>query len=167
MGKRRSYKGHYTPKNKCKYIGDKSKIVWRSLWERSFCKWCDNNIKVVKWVIEPFAIPYFDKGNNKSRRYYPDFFIEMANGKKYLIEIKPDHETKPPQMKKGTKRYLLAEQTFYTNQSKWETAERYCESKGWGFRVITEHTLKSMGIKIITSLPKKKVKRRRISKKKK
>lgn len=156
MGKRRSYRGYYKPRNKSKYIGNKSSIIWRSLWERSFCKYCDSNNKIVKWAIEPFTIPYYDKGTNKYRRYYPDFFIEMEDGTKYLIEIKPDYETKPPKMKKGSKKYLLAEQTYHTNQSKWKTAEKYCVNKGWIFKVVTEHTLKKMGIKIITSLPKKK-----------
>lgn len=156
LSKNRGYSGRYKVKNKSKYIGDKRNIIYRSLWERSFCKWCDSNNKVIKWAIEPFEIPYFDEGQNKHRKYNPDFYIEMANGDKYLIEVKPDYETKPPKMRKGTKKYILAESTYITNTSKWGTAKRYCDAKGWKFKIITEHTLKGMGIKIITKAKPKK-----------
>ena len=156
MSKRNSYSGYYKPKNKSKYVGKKSSIIWRSLWERGFCKWCDNNPKVVKWAIEPYHISYYDKGKGKQRKYYPDFFMEMENGNKYLIEVKPDYETKPPAMKKGTKRHLLAESTWITNSCKWDAAEFHCKQKNWSFKIVTEHTLKKLGIKIITKLPRRK-----------
>jgi hypothetical protein len=163
LSKNRGYSGRYKLKNKSKYVGDKLNIYYRSLWERSFCKWCDTSRKVVKWAIEPFSIPYFDRGTNKNRRYNPDFYIEMEDGKKFLIEIKPDYETKPPKMRKGTKKYILAEQTYQTNQSKWYSAIEYCKQKGWSFKVVTEYTLEQMGIKIL-SKPRKK--RKKVSKKK-
>lgn len=159
----RGYSGRYKVRNKSKYIGDKRNIIYRSLWERSFCKWCDSSKKVKKWAIEPFELPYFDSGQNKNRKYNPDFYMEMDDGEKYLVEVKPDYETKPPAMKKGTKKYLVAESTFITNSCKWETAKRYCASKGWKFRIVTEHTLKEMGIKIITP---RKSKKKGVSKKK-
>lgn len=164
MGRKRGYSGYFKPRNKSKYIGDKRSIIYRSLWERGLCKWCDGNKKVMKWAIEPFAIPYFDKGTNKHRKYYPDFYIEMENGDKYIMEVKPDYETKPPKMKKGTKKYIIAEQTYMTNQSKWEHANEFCKQKGWLFKVITEHTLKDMGIKLIKKLPRPK--KKGVSKKK-
>lgn len=163
MSANRGYSGRYKVRNKSKYIGDKRNIIYRSLWERSFCKWCDSNRKVIKWAIEPFHIPYFDKGQRKNRKYNPDFYMEMEDGVKYLIEIKPDYETKPPKMRKGSKKYIVAEATYMTNTSKWETANKYCESKGWKFKIITEHTLKEMGIKILS---KPVVKRKGVSKKK-
>lgn len=161
----RGYTGKYKPRHKSKYIGDKCNIIYRSLWERGFCKWCDNNTKVVKWAIEPFAIKYYDQGQRKYRKYYPDFFIEMESGKKMIIEVKPDYETKPPKMKKGTKKYMVAESTYITNQSKWSTIKLYCEDKGWSFKVVTEHTLQKMGIKLVKQLPPRK-KRKGTSKKK-
>lgn len=153
------YIGKYTIKNTNKYIGNIHNITYRSLWERSFCKWCDTNKSVLKWAIEPFKIPYVDKGSGKHRKYNPDFYIEMKDGKKFVIEVKPDHETRPPKkMKRKSKRYYLAESTYMTNTSKWETAKLYCEAKGWLFRIVTEHTMKDMGIKIITT-PRRKKKR--------
>jgi len=161
----RGYSGYYKPKHKSKYIGDKRNIYYRSLWERSFCKWCDLNNKVMKWAIEPFVIPYYDKGQKKYRKYNPDFYIKMENGKRYLIEIKPDHETKPPKVKRRTKRTLLAESTYITNQSKWDTATIYCKKNNMEFRVVTEFTMKEMGIKIITTPPRKR-RKKGVSKKK-
>ncbi|RLA61616.1 MAG: hypothetical protein DRQ78_08580, partial [Epsilonproteobacteria bacterium] len=108
--------------------------------------------------------PYFDRGKNKYRKYHPDFYMEMANGNKLLIEVKPDYETKPPKMKKGTKRYLIAESTFITNQSKWIAAREYCKQKGWKFQIVTEHVMKDMGIKLITTPPRRK--KKGVSKKK-
>ena len=166
MSKSRGFSGYYKVQNIKKYVGNKHKVFWRSTWERAFCKWCDNNPKVVRWGIEPLTINYYDKGKGKQRTYYPDFFMEMSSGDKYLIEIKPAYETKPPAMKKGTKRYLLAESTFITNTCKWETAEIYCNKKNWSFRVVTEHTMKKMGIRVVSKLPNKLIKKRRKRKKK-
>ena len=156
----RGYKGKYKVVNKEKYIGNVNNTIYRSLWERAFCSYCDRNVKIVKWGIEPLQIPYFDKGQRKNRRYHPDFYIEKYNGTKYLIEIKPDKETKPPEYKRKTKSSILAESTYITNISKWETAKRYCDEKGWLFRIITEHTLNAMGIKIIKPLKPLKNKRK-------
>ena len=161
MSTNRGFSGYYKVKNTEKYVGNRYKVFWRSTWERAFCKWCDNNPKVVNWGIEPFTIQYYDKGRGKQRSYCPDFFIEMASGDKYLIEIKPDYETKPPKMRKGTKRYILAESTFITNTCKWQTAEKYCNKKNWSFRIVTEHTMKKMGIRVVSAAPKRKLKRKR------
>jgi hypothetical protein len=159
MGK--GYTGYYKPINKEKYIGNINKIYYRSLWERSFCKWCDKNVKVMEWAIEPFDIPYYDQGKRKNRRYNPDFYVLMQNGTKYLIEIKPDHETKPPTSKKGTKRYLLAESTYITNRSKWNAATEYCRQHNLIFKVMTEYTLNDMGIRIMKKNKKHKKRQRR------
>lgn len=165
--KRQSYSGDYIPKDRSKYVGtDVRKAHYRSLWERGFCKWCDKNPKVVKWAIEPFFINYFDKGRGKYRKYYPDFYVKMDSGAKYLIEIKPDYETRPPKMREGTKKHMIAESTWMTNTCKWETANIYCEQKGMSFKVVTEHTLKKLGIKLIGKPPRYKKRKKGTSKKK-
>ena len=43
-----SYKGRYTPKNPNKYKGNPHRIVYRSLWERKFMKYCDFNDAVLE-----------------------------------------------------------------------------------------------------------------------
>ena len=45
-----AYKGKYKPKNRSKYKGDPTKIVYRSLWERRFMVYCDENPNVIKWA---------------------------------------------------------------------------------------------------------------------
>ena len=41
-----SYKGRYKPENPKKYKGDSGNIVYRSLWERKFMRYCDLNENV-------------------------------------------------------------------------------------------------------------------------
>jgi len=149
-----AYKTKYQPKNKEKYIGDVSKIVCRSLWERSFAKWCDKNDQIVKWASEPFGIPYYDKSKNKMRKYYPDFIVEFNNGKKYLIEIKPKNQTIPPKKRK-TKRYLVEKSTYTTNICKWTAAKKFCIEQNLIFSIFTEDDFKRTGIKLLKRLPKK------------
>ncbi len=147
-----SYKGKYTIKNKEKYAGDYTKVVYRSLWERQTFKWCDNNPNVRYWNSEEIVIPYKFQVDKKVHRYFTDLFIEMKDGKRFLIEIKPKKETVPPKKgKRKTKRYAQEAYTFIKNQDKWEAANQYAEHKGWKFQVWTEDTLKGLGIKLLKS----------------
>ena len=88
-----SYKGKYKPSYPKKYKGDPTNIVYRSLWERKFMVYCDNNLNVLEWQSEEFFIPYRSPVDNKIHRYFPDFFIKYkdTDGKirSSLIEIKP------------------------------------------------------------------------------
>jgi len=161
LKKRKTYTGNYRVKNPDKYIGDLDNVHYRSSWERLFCRWCDNNNAVVMWGIEPISIPYFDLGTRKNRRYFPDFFVKFADGREYLIEIKPSTECVPPKGKKGTKNFILAEQTYATNRSKWSAAKTFCNKKGWKFRVMNENNLKEMGIKIMTPSKRRSTKKLR------
>ena len=43
-----AYKGKYKPKNRNKYKGDPTKIIYRSLWERRFMVYCDENPSIIK-----------------------------------------------------------------------------------------------------------------------
>ncbi len=120
------------------------------MWERSFAGYCDRNNNIVQWSVEPFTIPYFDVGQRKYRKYWPDFWIKKSDGTILLIEIKPEYQTKPPQKpKRKTKKALLAEQTWLTNKSKWQAAREFCDQKGWKFQILTEKTLRNIGIKIL------------------
>ena len=53
-----SYKGKYKPSYPKKYKGDPNNIVYRSLWERKFMVYCDNNQNILKWGSEEFIVPY-------------------------------------------------------------------------------------------------------------
>ena len=137
-----SYKGIYKPSNPKKYIGDPTKIVYRSLWERKFCRYLDNTDSVLKWASEEISIPYYNPVKKRMARYYPDFYMEYINSsgkkKKCLIEVKPKKETKPPVYKRRTKNALIAEALYSQNQAKWAAAEDFCADNGLEFRIMTE-----------------------------
>lgn len=140
------YKGKYKVKNKHKYIGDCSNIVYRSSWELRFLVWCDNNPSVLQFSSEEIVIPYICPTDNKRHRYFVDFLIKVkdANGnvKTYLIEIKPAVQTKPPIVKqRKTKRYIQEVFTWGKNEAKWKAAIEYAKDRGWDFKILTEHDL--------------------------
>ena len=140
-----SYKGVYKPSNPKKYIGNPNMIVYRSLWERKFMRYCDTNEKVLKWASEEIAIPYYNPVKKRMAKYYPDFYMEYIDTsnkkKKVLIEVKPLKETKPPKYKRRTKSVLLAEAMYSQNQAKWAAAEEFCLDQGWTFKIMTEKEL--------------------------
>ena len=142
-----SYKGRFKPKQYKKYKGDPTKIVYRSMWELRFMKYCDKNPYILEWSSEEIAIPY--RGlDNRIHRYYPDFKIKYRNARNELIveiiEVKPKAQTKKPTKKgKHYGKYLREARTYAINQAKWEAAEEYCLDRGYKFRIITEDHLKA------------------------
>lgn len=141
-------KGVFKPSYPKKYIGNPDMIVYRSSWERKFCRYCDTNENIVKWASEEIAIRYYNPAKKRMARYFPDFYVEYKSkdgkNKKVLIEVKPARETKPPQYKRRTKSALIAESLYTQNQAKWAAAQEFCEDNGWEFRILTE---KELGIK--------------------
>ena len=119
-----SYKGKFKPSYPEKYNGDPTNIIYRSLWERKFCVYCDTNERIIEWSSEEKCIPYRSPLDGKIHRYFPDFLIKVkeSNGsiKKYIAEV-----------------YEYAK-----NQSKWEAAKEWCADRGYEFKIITEHELK-------------------------
>ncbi len=141
-----SYKGKYKPSYPQKYKGDPTNIIYRSLWERKFMVYCDNNNKILEWGSEEIALPYRSPIDNRIHRYFPDFYIKVkeSNGeiKKYLIEIKPLKQmSPPPKPKRQTKQYLYEVYEYAKNQAKWKAAKEFCEDRQWQFKVITEKEL--------------------------
>ena len=53
-----AYSGYFKPKNPTKYRGNPTNIVYRSLWERKFMVFCDNNPSILQWGSEEIIIPY-------------------------------------------------------------------------------------------------------------
>ena len=141
-----SYKGRYRQSNPKKYKGDSSNIIYRSLWERKFMVYCDNQTKILEWGSEEIVLPYRSPIDNKVHRYYPDFYIKVreSNGKikRYIIEIKPKKQTVEPKMKKRkTKGYIYEVYEYAKNQAKWKAAEEFCKDRMWEFKVLTEDEL--------------------------
>jgi hypothetical protein len=108
--------------------------------------WVDNKDTIVSWKSEETVIPYMSPIDNKWHRYFVDFQIQVRdkNGKlqSYLIEIKPEKQTKPPVVqKRTTKRYLQEVITWGTNEAKWKAADSYAKDRGWHFLILTERHL--------------------------
>ena len=145
-----SYKGKWRPKNRNKYEGDPTKIVYRSLWERQAFRWCDENKDIKQWSSESVVVPYRSQVDGKYHRYFVDLKITFNDGRTILVEIKPKRQTKPPKKKARTSRRYLKEVVSYgINTSKWKYAKEYAKDRGWEFQIWTEDTLKEKGIKIL------------------
>jgi|TARA_B110000285_G_C15108689_1_gene609666 hypothetical protein len=152
MGIYMSYKGKYKIKKPEKYLGDYTKVIYRSLWERQAFKWCEANTRIKAWNSEEVVIPYKCKTDNRIHRYYIDLFIEMDDGECILVEIKPKTQTKAPKKPaRKTKRYINEVTAYIKNTSKWVAANQFANHKGWKFQIWTEDTLKNLGIKLLKS----------------
>jgi len=141
-----SYKGKYKPSRPKKYKGDPTNIIYRSLWERKFMKYCDSTTNVLEWGSEELALPYRSPIDNKVHRYFPDFYIKVQENtgqiKKYLIEIKPKKQTIEPKVqKRKTKSYIYEVYEYAKNQAKWKAAKEFCEDRRWEFKILTENEL--------------------------
>jgi hypothetical protein len=141
-----SYKGKYSPINPRKYKGDHNNIIYRSLWERKFMKYCDTTVNILEWGSEEIIVGYISPLDNRPHRYFPDFYIKvkesMGQIKTYLIEIKPKKQTVEPEKKKRvTKGYLYEVMEYAKNQAKWSAAREFCKDNGWEFKILTETEL--------------------------
>ena len=141
-----SYKGKYSPTNPKKYKGDANNVIYRSLWERRFMKYCDTNVNILEWGSEEIIVGYISPLDNRPHRYFPDFYIKVKEStgqiKKYLIEIKPKKQTVEPEKKQRvTKGYLYEVMEYAKNQAKWSAARNFCKDNGWEFKILTEAEL--------------------------
>ena len=144
-----AYKGKYKVRAPYKYKGNPTKVVYRSSWELKFMNYCDTNTNILEWGSEEMYVWYKSPVDNKPHRYFPDFYIKAreSNGqiKKYIIEVKPQRQTKPPaKPKRQTRGYLREAYEYAKNQSKWKAANEWCLDRGFEFKVLTE---KELGIK--------------------
>lgn len=144
----KTYKGRYKPKNVEKYAGNPDEVIYRSGWERSVMKWCDDSPQVVKWVSEEIIIPYICETDKRPHRYFMDFLIKFKDGRTVLVEVKPAKETVPPKTGKGRARRTILNEgmTYIKNQSKWKAAQEYALDRGWHFEIWTEKELTAMGL---------------------
>lgn len=140
------YKGKFKPINPAKYKGDSTNIIYRSMWEFRVMRYFDSNQSVIQWSSEEIAIPYKSPIDGKWHRYFPDFVIKVKdknnNIKVFVVEVKPENQTKPPKVKtKITKKYITEVATWGINSSKFKAADEYCKDRGWSFQILTERTL--------------------------
>lgn len=128
-------------------MGDPSKIIYRSLLERNLMKFCDMNDSVLEWGSENVIVPYISPIDNKYHRYFVDFLIKFIkkDGTKetWLVEVKPEKQTKPPKaQERKTRRYLKECRTYAVNEAKWNAAIEHCKKKNWKFKIMTEKYLR-------------------------
>ncbi len=141
-----SYSGTFKPKNPQKYMGNPTNIIYRSTWEARYMTWLDTTPSVVEWSSEEIIVNYLSPIDGRIHRYFPDFVVKIKNKdgsiQTYMIEIKPDKQTREPEKQKRiTKRYVQEVATWGINQSKWKAAKEFCEDRKWKFMVLTEKHL--------------------------
>lgn len=142
--------GYYMPSHPEKYIGDPSKIIYRSSWEYRFCKYCDDTSEVLSWSSEPVAIPYISPVDNKEHSYFVDFYMKLSKPDgpvEYLVEIKPSKSLKPPAMPEGLstinrlKTYNRAATDWVINRAKFKAAQEFSRINNKHFIIVTEEFL--------------------------
>jgi len=130
-----------------KYRGNPTRIIYRSLWERKFMTFCDNNPNIMEWGSEEVIIPYRCPTDGRVHRYYPDFYIKVKSKSgltsKYIIEVKPKKQTKKPtdKPKRKTAAWKREVMTYMKNTAKWRAAENFCEDRQMKFMILTEDHL--------------------------
>jgi len=136
------YQGKYKPKFPEKYKGDPRNIIYRSSWELNVMAYFDRHENIEWWGSEEFHIPYISPMDGKKHRYFPDFIVKTKDGRITVFEVKPAHQSRPPEKKsRVTKKYLSEVKTWGINQAKWKAATEYCADRNWKFQVLTEQQL--------------------------
>ena len=144
-----AYRGYYQLEHPEKYLGKTDRVRYLSLWERNVIKTFDRSKYILQWVAPTgnmdFTIPYISPVDGMAHRYIPDFMalVKQRNGElvKFLIEVKPENQTKPPKLPKSgrkTKKWQRAMVTYAINRAKWDAARLWCEKNGFIWKVMTE-----------------------------
>lgn len=138
--KRHYAQGKYSVQNPEKYVG-LHQPTYRSSWEWSFMRFCDNNPHIIKWASEAIKIPYKDPFTGRQTIYVPDFFIQYVDKNSKinteLIEVKPASQTLKENVGKSKHNQIQ----YAKNQYKWRAAYEWCGKQGIKFRILTENDL--------------------------
>jgi hypothetical protein len=144
--------GYYSVINTKKYIGDLTKVIYRSSYERIFYHSLDVDPSVIYWCVEPqqLRIRYWNPTKKRFSHYYPDAFCLKKVGDrevKCLIEIKPKSKLikpKPPKVSdpKKNAQYLRRLSEYNVIDAKRKASVEYCKMKGMEYIFITERTVK-------------------------
>jgi hypothetical protein len=136
------YKQGYINPNSCKKLFggiSHEPIIYRSSYELKFIQWLEGNKEVKLWGSECLKIPYFNPKDQKWHSYYPDYFVEMNNGTKIVVEIKPKNQTQKPINENS-----WAYNEYIRNMCKWRSTKEFCEAKGYEFKILTENTINKL-----------------------
>jgi len=135
------YSQGYINPSSCKKIFPQmktDKIIYRSSYERKFIAWLENSEQVKNWGSECIRIPYLYI-DGKMHSYYPDYFVEMVDGTKMVVEIKPSSQTKRP-----VNENTWVGKEYRKNMCKWKATMEFCQAKGYKFKIITEKTINNI-----------------------
>ena len=151
--------GVFKPKFLKKWLNQKP-IRFLSNYERQAFKFLEKHPAIISLGSETVIIPYrcpFDK--NKVRKYMVDLELHFSDGKKILVEIKPDKQgvdRKDPRKRKNiptdmnSKKgisYLNAIRTYDINSAKWDSAKDFCKKCGYDdFQIWGEKAFSKIGI---------------------
>lgn len=103
---------------------------YRSGWERALMGWFDQEPTVLSYAYEAVKIPYLSSPRaRKFRNYLPDFLVELADGRRVLVEVKPSKKLGHAQVRK-----------------KLAAAQVWCDERGIALQVITEVDLRLLGV---------------------
>lgn len=137
--KRSRYQQGYINPESCKKLFPElkyEKIIYRSSYEKKFLVWLETNNQIKNWGSECISIKYFSALDNKYHTYYPDYFVVLENGEKWVIEIKPYNQTIKP-INENQRNY----KEYIKNICKWREAEKFCKANGYKFKILTEKTI--------------------------
>ena len=96
------------------------RMVWfESFLERDFIHLLEFEPSVISFTEQPFTLEYGHQG--KTRRYTPDFHVQLASQRQVVVECKP-----------------TAFLEHQDNPLKFAAARAWCAERGWAFRVVTE-----------------------------
>jgi len=162
-GKKKYKNGTYIPLNKDKYIGDLTKVYYRSSWELRFMQYLDVTSEILRWSCEEIKIPYRET-DGSYHTYYPDFYFERVDKNnpqrfdRVVIEIKPRKDrVMPKEPEKFTpiklESYEYQLKMYQKNLYKWSRATDFCKKNGMKFYIMDEFDLMKYGI---LEKPKKK-----------
>lgn len=140
--------GGFTPTNKSKYRG-KYPITFRSSWERRLFIWLDQSPMIRTWGSESVIVPYVSPVDKAIHNYMVDLSFECVDKdgkiKKFIVEVKPEAQTKPPVRGRKQQKTFVAEcVTYAVNQAKWAAAKSWAERRSITFFVLTEASAKFM-----------------------
>jgi hypothetical protein len=131
--------GTFKPNNPKKYVG-KGIPRYRSGWELSFFRFCDENPAVMEWASEAIAIKYRHPITGKVTNYIPDIFLRYQDQRGQvhteIIEIKPRKQSMIEGKMSERDRMVVA-----INHAKWSAARAWCQRANIEFRVLTEDSL--------------------------
>ena len=133
------HQGEYKLINPEKYVGTKNPR-YRSGWELTFMRMCDNHPAILSWASEPVKIPYRNPFTGDFTFYVPDFIMIYKNksGRKIaeLVEIKPKAQTLLEKAKSTKDKAVVV-----LNRAKWQAAGEWAKRKGIRFMVLNEDSI--------------------------